>query len=132
MSPNPVAIALKAKMPGLAWTDNHEASVWLRNEINAVLQRVRGLQMELCPHLSPGWPAAVALWAAERMVCAACLSTIRPDGLEDHRCDRCGDIADTLHPCLNVVETDHGDVNTPGPLVIFYGLCLSCRDREVR
>ena len=68
---------------------------------------------------------AVALWAPDRAVRGARRNTLLPTREEDRRCDRCGVIADVIHP--NPTALEHPVVS----LVSLFDLCPDCQQREV-
>jgi hypothetical protein len=97
---------------------NHEGSLWLRNEIQAIGNQWAAGRGTSCGHLTPRM--CTALWKPQ-FTCANCVADLLISGPEDHLCDRCRAHADKL----NVAVVDLGW------LLIAVGLCADCTDREV-
>lgn len=122
------ADTIAARMRALAADGNgtfeaaHEPSFWLRARLADLRTRHLTSQFKACPHLRVGVPAVVALWAPDRVVCVPrCARTLRLTGDADRTCDRCGTVADRVHP----------EIAAPSPgLVVVFGLCPACHRRE--
>ncbi len=102
----------------------HEASAWLRGRLDALTKQTQQGWQQRCPHLPPHGDRVpiVALWAPHLAVCGDCLLLLRPEGIEDRRCDWCGVVAESIVPAAVA----------PGPddLLVLFGLCHSCHHRE--
>lgn len=106
---------------GHHFTGVHEPSWWLRSRLVDLQARDRAGQLLPCPHLWPGAPAMVALWAPDRAACSTCAPTLVVTGEADRTCDRCAVVADQVAPAL---------VGASPTLVVVFGLCAACFDRE--
>jgi hypothetical protein len=89
------------RQPRDRFTACHEASTWIRAHLDQVQAAHRAGRVLLCDHLAAGGraPGSTALWAGW-IVCGLpeCRGRLLPTGVEDRRCDRCGEIVDPIHP----------------------------------
>jgi hypothetical protein len=115
-----------ADIAGLKFEPNHEASVWLREALSELQDRIFRGMVRICPHLSPGMPVMTALWAPDQLVCIGCLDKLRTAGDDDRRCDRCSVVAEAgqIHPAMTSLDP-------AGSLLVLLGLCHTCSKREV-
>lgn len=101
---------------------NHEPSHWLRTRLARIDREALNGRVTICAHVRPGWPGIVALWAPAGLWCPACaVDAIGLEGDDNFRCDRCGALDDPIHVCT--IAGRHA--------VVLFGLCASCRRREV-
>lgn len=92
--------------------DHHEPSFWLRS-------RLVGLTCRPLPTCGHNNPTFAALWRPE-VVCALCAPTLRAQGEDDFRRDRCGVVE---HPITLGAVVFHA-------LLVSFGLCSSCAAKE--
>jgi hypothetical protein len=103
---------------------DHEPSAWLRGPLAALGDGLATGRVTRCAHLrrTPGAVAYHALWAPDTLLCAFCAPTTALTGDADRTCDRCGRVAERIHP----------DLVAAGPQVLVaFGLCRDCQGREV-
>jgi hypothetical protein len=93
---------------------------WITGQVRIQVRALARGTARLCPHIGAS-PTVLygAAWAPRRLVCRACIATLRPDPTEDGTCDRCRQTAGVLHP--GMVQS--------GPLLLAYGLCDTCNHR---
>jgi hypothetical protein len=98
--PSPLAarMQLLAEDAGQRYVHNHESSAWLRGQLDALSHRLQSGKMSACPHLAPGMIGAVALWKPNLAYCGDCTKQMQVHGDADHTCDRCGVVAEAIHP----------------------------------
>lgn len=106
---------------GITIHEHHEPSLWLRNEIAAVRQAAVNGTMISCGHGDYGF-LTVELWQPDRAWCEACFPSAKlPDDWDEaHCCDRC-------HRSTERIRSLACDL---GGLILVFGLCPDCRDRE--
>jgi len=106
----------------LAPVHHPPAGGWLAGQLRELLTQLRDRTARACPHLHDAAQLIhAAAWAPARLVCTACLHTLDPDPIENTRCDRCHQPADTLR----------GNVAAIGPLLYTYALCPPCTSPAV-
>lgn len=91
--------------------DHHELSFWLRSRLVDMTQ-----PLPTCGHAEPMF---ASLWRPE-VACALCAPTLRAQGDDDFRCDRCGVVE---HPITLGAIVFQG-------LLVSFGLCSSCAAKE--
>lgn len=75
---------------------------WLTARLDAYAAGVDDGAVQLCPHLrraTTPLPAYGAL-SLDRLVCRACLPTLKPADHRGDRCDRCGHGAEMVEPAI--------------------------------
>ena len=112
----PSALGVLAAGGQPPWRAN-EPSAWLRDRITAIL---RGPTKQ-CGHVTPSDRAIIAAWQPNLACCPDCAPRLRLTGIEDYRCDRCGDVDPETHALLIAIA----------PAVIMVGLCGDCYRLEV-
>lgn len=121
MTPLNLAGLLQAGNTDVHHLTDHEPSWWLRSRLVDIDTRWTAGTLRDCRHHTP-WPLLVGLWMPDAAWCVPCATTqLRPDGEDNHRCDRCGDLDDSLRV-----------VSLAGrACVVLLGLCADCSTKEV-
>lgn len=102
------------------YAERHEPSMWLRGRLGDIADTIAAGRMRACGHPSS---ALVALWEPDRVVCDGCRARLSLTGPPDHTCDRCGAVVARVWAMAAHLD--------PPNLLVLFGLCPSCRDREV-
>ncbi|REE99003.1 hypothetical protein DFJ69_4503 [Thermomonospora umbrina] len=89
---------------------------WLQAKFHEFGRTLLAGKGTFCPHIgrSP-MVAHTAAWATDHLVCPSCIDLLEAIGGTERRCDRCGQ-RDQLH----------AGCAAHGPVLMAYGLCLSC------
>jgi hypothetical protein len=102
-------------------SNNHEPSVWAREQFAELGRRLVDERTKPCPHLSDPERDryAYALWAPAAISCGDCVEPIL--NMQRTACDRCGERPPTA---------DHQAQPAEGVLMLF-ALCEECDRREM-
>ncbi|MGW4662892.1 hypothetical protein [Streptosporangium sandarakinum] len=93
---------------------------WITAQIRLLTDALLSGTARLCPHIGAS-PLVLhgAVWAPGHLVCAACITALRPAQAEDGTCDHC------RRPCSPI----YPGMAQSGLLLLAYGLCHRCARR---
>ena len=90
---------------------------WITSQVTTLTHALLTNRAHLCPHIDDAPRLAhAAVWAPGHLTCTECAPTLRPDGDEETRCDRCRRHTSPVYPGLVGI----------GPILLAFGLCPPC------
>jgi hypothetical protein len=124
MEPRFAAPDLTAKCQTLT---DHEASWWLRAQLDALPARWQSTGVRICAHLRPGRGTGItALYRPDLLTCPdRCADLFKLEGSADFQCDRCHVVSDGIAGVVYDTELDGMQI------LVMFGLCRACEVKEV-